>query len=116
MSRRMSGAANNTHHTQEARRASAGTNGMGDKIETGNLTRRGAGRPKGSQNKTTKAAKDMIAEVADGLGGADRMLAWAQEAPENERCFWGTIYPKLLPLQVNGQGENGEFVMRFRFE
>jgi hypothetical protein len=89
---------------------------MADKIQAGNLTRRGAGRPKGSINKVTAAAKSVIEEVGAGLGGAERMLSWVKEAPENERAFWTTIYPKLLPLQVHGSGEAGEFVMRFKFE
>ena len=79
-----------------------------NKIQAENLTRKGAGRPKGSVNKTTATAKAMIETVADQLGGADRMVAWAKEAPENERTFWGTIYPKLLPLQVHGAGDDGE--------
>ena len=68
----------------------------------------GPGRPRGSLNKTTKAAKDAIAEAADRLGGVNRLVSWAREAPENEKAFWATIYPKLLPLQVNGAGDNGE--------
>lgn len=64
----------------------------------------GKGRKKGSLNKVTKAAKDAIAEAAEALGGASRLVAWAQEDPANERIFWGTIYPKLLPLQVSGEG------------
>ncbi len=83
-----------------------------DKIEAGNnaenLTKRGAGRPKGSVNKTTATAKAMIEAAAHGLGGAERMLAWAKEAPENEKAFWTQVFPKLMPLQVNGPGENGE--------
>ncbi len=71
------------------------------KIPNENL-RRGGGRPKGSPNKVTASAKAVIEQAATELGGADRLLAWAQEAPENERAFWATIYPKLLPLQVNG--------------
>ena len=80
---------------------------MGEnKIEGNNLTRRGAGRPKGSRNKTTATAKSIIEEAAERLGGADRLTVWAKEAPENERAFWATIYPKLLPLQVaNADGE-----------
>lgn len=69
-----------------------------------NLTRRGRGRPPGSPNKIGKAAKDVVAEAAAGLGGAERLLTWAQSAPENEKAFWTTIYPKLLPLQVSGEG------------
>ena len=79
---------------------------MASKIETGNLTRKGMGRPKGVPNKTTKAAKDMIAEVAEGLGGAKRMLAWAKEAPENEKAFWTSVYPKLIPLTVGSDPDN----------
>ena len=65
----------------------------------------GKGRPKGALNKTTTAAKDAIAKAAESLGGADRLVEWAKEDPANERVFWGTIYPKLLPLQVSGAGD-----------
>lgn len=75
---------------------------MTNKIQAGNLTRKGAGRPKGAQNKTTKAAKEAIAEAAEKLGGVNRLVAWAREDAQNERAFWATIYPKLLPLQVAG--------------
>lgn len=60
------------------------------------------GKPKGAVSKTTKTAKEAIALAAEGLGGADRLVAWAKEDPLNERVFWGNIYPKLLPLQVSG--------------
>ena len=61
----------------------------------------GRGRPKGSPNKTTQIAKDAIALAAEGLGGTERLINWAKEDPKNEHAFWATIYPKLLPLQVN---------------
>lgn len=64
----------------------------------------GPGRPKGVPNKMTVAAKEAIAIAAEKLGGADRLVEWAQSDPVNERVFWGTIYPKLLPLQVSGEG------------
>jgi hypothetical protein len=63
----------------------------------------GQGRPKGIPNQTTQAAKDAIAWAAEKLGGAKRLAAWAKEEPNNERIFWGTIYPKLLPLQLTGK-------------
>ena len=50
------------------------------------------------------AVKDAIAAAAEGLGGTDRLIAWAQEDPLNERAFWSSIYPKLLPLQLTGEG------------
>lgn len=73
-----------------------------------NLSNAGKGRPKGALNKTTQSAKDAIAQAAEALGGADRLVAWVKEDPSNEKVFWGTVYPKLLPLQVNGAGEDGE--------
>jgi len=59
------------------------------------------GKPKGAISKTTRTAKEAIAIAAEKLGGADRLVAWAKEDPLNERAFWSSIYPKLLPLQVN---------------
>ena len=65
----------------------------------------GRGRPPGSRNRTTSAAKAIIEDAVEGLGGADRLLQWAKESPENERVFWSSIFPKLLPLQVTGKDE-----------
>lgn len=64
------------------------------------------GRQKGTPNKLTVLAKDAIAAAADKLGGTDRLVAWAQEAPENERAFWATIYPKLIPVTLAGDKDN----------
>lgn len=66
-----------------------------------NLTKRGRGRPKGARNKTTVAAKEAIALAAEGLGGTERLINWAKEDPLNERTFWGSIYPKLIPIDVD---------------
>lgn len=71
-----------------------------------NLTNRGRGRPKGSRNKVSAEAKAVIAEAAEALGGADRLLAWAQMDPANEKAFWTTIYPKLVSLTVSGDPDN----------
>jgi hypothetical protein len=60
------------------------------------------GRLKGTPNKVTALAKDAIAVAAERLGGIDRLVEWARADPANERVFWGTIYTKLLPLQVSG--------------
>lgn len=72
-------------------------------IENENLSNKGRGRPKGSPNRITASAKEAIAQAAEGLGGTNRLISWAQEDPANERAFWATIYPKLLPLQVSGE-------------
>jgi hypothetical protein len=60
------------------------------------------GRLKGTPNKVTALAKDAIAAAAERLGGIDRLVEWVRADPNNERIFWGTIYTKLLPLQVSG--------------
>lgn len=73
------------------------------------------GRVKGTPNKTTQAAKDAIAQAAEDLGGAKRLVAWAKEDPKNETVFWGTIYPKLMPLQVSGEGGGPLTVSIVRF-
>jgi hypothetical protein len=85
-----------------------------NKIQDKNLTRRGAGRPKGSPNKTTKAAKDTIALAAAELGGHARLVKWAKEDPLNERAFWSTIYPKLIPVQLSGEG-GGPVALSFQW-
>lgn len=89
---------------------------MSDKISpsVGQLNR--SGRKKGALNKVTRAAKDAIALAAEELGGTDRLVEWAKEDPNNERAFWTTIYPKLLPLQVNGAGEDGEHLLKASLE
>lgn len=61
------------------------------------------GRQKGTPNKTTSIAKDVIALAADEIGGRTRLVAWIKEDPANEKIFWSTIYPKLLPLQMTGE-------------
>ena len=71
-----------------------------------NLTNRGRGRPKGSKNKVSAEAKAVIAEAAEGLGGAARLLEWAQSDPANEKAFWTSIYPKLVSLTVSGDPDN----------
>jgi hypothetical protein len=60
------------------------------------------GRPKGQPNKITTAAKTVVAEAASRLGGVDRLVQWAKESPENEKAFWVSIFPKLIPLTEGG--------------
>jgi len=59
-----------------------------------------------AKNKIPMAAKEMIAQVAENLGGGERMLEWVKSDPANEKAFWTAIYPKLLPLQVSGDPDN----------
>jgi hypothetical protein len=76
---------------------------MDDKPKnSGRFGKGNPGKPKGAISKTTKSAKEAIALAAEGLGGADRLIAWAQESPENERAFWVNVYPKLIPVTLAG--------------
>lgn len=64
------------------------------------FTKGNPGRRKGAINKTTKAAKEMISEAAVKLGGLKRLVEWVKEDEQNQRIFWGSMYVKLLPLEV----------------
>lgn len=64
------------------------------------------GKPKGAVSKTTKTAKEAIALAAEGLGGVNRLVDWAKEDPANERAFWASIYPRLIPVQIAGDEDN----------
>jgi hypothetical protein len=69
------------------------------------------GRKPGVPNKVTASVKEGISVAAEALGGADRLVAWAKEAPENERAFWTQIYTKLLPHEVSGP-DGGDIPIR----
>jgi hypothetical protein len=56
-----------------------------------------------ARSKDSMAARETIALAADRLGGVDRLVAWVQEDPGNEKTFWSSLYPKLLPLQLSGE-------------
>jgi hypothetical protein len=64
------------------------------------LGKKTGGRKRGVPNKLTTGAKEVIAQVAENVGGVARMTKWVLESKENERVFWSSIYIKLLPLQV----------------
>jgi hypothetical protein len=64
------------------------------------------GRVRGVPNKLSTGAKEVIAQVAENVGGVARMTKWVRESPKNEKAFWTSIYPKLLPLQVGGDKDN----------
>lgn len=62
--------------------------------------KKAGGRKPGTPNKLTQAAREIIKGCADALGGMDRMVAWAKEDPVNERIFWSSIFPRIVPLDV----------------
>ena len=64
----------------------------------------GRGRKKGSQNKVTKEVKEVIGQCFDKIGGLESFAAWAR----NNRTDFYKLYSKLLPIQLQGTGANGE--------
>jgi len=66
------------------------------------------GRTKGTPNKLSASVKDNVISVFEDLGGTEHMKLWASENPTQ---FYN-IYAKLLPLQLNGAGENGEHISK----
>jgi hypothetical protein len=66
-----------------------------------------SGRKPGVQNKRTVRVKEAIEEVAAKLGGVDGLLKWVKKSPENQAVFWSSMYMRLLPIQVQGTGQNG---------
>lgn len=66
------------------------------------------GRPKGVPNKMTTEVKQMILEALDQAGGVSYLVEKADSHPQAFLSLLG----KVLPLQVNGSGENGELVIQ----
>jgi hypothetical protein len=58
----------------------------------------GSGRPKGAENKMTRAVKDALNAAYADLGGDARLVEWAQE---NLTEFY-RIWSRLLPKQIEG--------------
>jgi hypothetical protein len=56
-----------------------------------------AGRRRGTPNKTTVVAKEMLVIAAERIGGVERLIKWIRLAPENEFVFWSSMYMRLLP-------------------
>ena len=47
-------------------------------------------------NNITGSARAVIAEVAEQLGGVERLIAWAKDSDENKSIFYTEIYPLLI--------------------
>lgn len=74
------------------------------KVEGSGKRPKTGGRVKGTPNKLTQAAKDAIATAFEDLGGTDALVEWAKLHPDNRKVFYSQIWPKIVPLQVSGEG------------
>jgi hypothetical protein len=76
----------------------------------GGLTGRGPGRPKGSQNKTTLALKEMILASLDQVGGVNYL---AKLAIENSSAY-ASLVAKVLPSTLQAsESDGGPTVVQF---
>ncbi len=66
------------------------------------------GRPKGTPNKMTIEVKQMILDALDRAGGVEYLADKAESHPQAFMALLG----KVLPLQVQGTGANGEIVVQ----
>lgn len=60
------------------------------------------GRVAGTPNKTTKLARQAIADAFEALGGERGLVAWAKADDDNLKVFYSSIWPKIIPVQVGG--------------
>jgi hypothetical protein len=74
------------------------------------------GRKKGTPNKTTALLKDAILEAAQKAGDQEGMVGYLhKQATSNPTAFLGLL-GKVLPMQVQGEGDNGELVVKITRE
>jgi hypothetical protein len=70
------------------------------------------GRKKGQVNKTTALLKDAIIQAAEKAGGKGGLVSYLEtQASENPGPFL-SLLGKVLPLQIQGPGEDGKIVVQ----
>lgn len=81
---------------------------MDEPKNTGQFGKGNPGKPKGAENKLNKEVKQMILDALEQAGGVSYLVEQAKEKP----VAFMTLVGKVLPLQVNGPGENGEHLFQ----
>lgn len=67
-------------------------------------------RTKGALNKTTTVVKEAIERAYHAIGSDTSFFDWARENPN---IFYGQLLPKLLPVQLNHAGHEGQPLQPF---
>lgn len=62
-----------------------------------------AGRPKGSQNKSTASVKAALCEAFEKMGGVPALLAWGKKNPEEFYKIWAKMMPTEIQANVSGK-------------
>jgi len=68
------------------------------------------GRKKGTANKVNAALKDMILTALDDMGGVQYLK---EQAEANPTAFL-TLVGKVLPMTVQGSGDDGAHIFRWQ--
>ena len=63
-------------------------------------------------SKTTKLLKDAILQAAGNAGGEEGIVGYLTRQAEDNPGPFMALLGKVLPMQVEGTGKNGEFVTR----
>ena len=75
----------------------------------------GPGRPKGLENKTTKLLKEALIIAAEAVGsdgdGKDGLSGYCEDLARNEKKAFAALMGRLLPLQIQGPGEDGKITV-----
>lgn len=71
----------------------------------------GKGRPKGSPNKITKAAREAFEHAFDAIGGTDALAKWAR----THRTEFYKLYARLIPVEQRIGGVEGNPELQVRF-
>jgi hypothetical protein len=74
-----------------------------ERTATGRFGPGNAGRPVGTPNKSTMAAKTAFQLAFDKLGGWERLAQWAASDNDNLKEFY-KLYSKLIPQDVTSGG------------
>jgi hypothetical protein len=72
-----------------------------------NLSRAGAGRPKGRPNKTTAMLREAILRAGEKAGGKDGLEGWLVDLAKNQPVAYATLLGKILPLNLAGDDDGG---------
>jgi hypothetical protein len=70
------------------------------------------GREKGVLNHRSVIVKTVLEDAAHSIGGLERLVKWIKEKPENEYAFWTSMFMRLMPVQIQGTGAQGELVVK----
>lgn len=78
------------------------------------------GRQKGTPNKTTALLKDAIIQAAELTGrdkrGKEGLVGYCRFLAVEEPRAFAALMGRVLPMQVEGTGENGEIVFKTIYE